>query len=211
MKKNVLNFIILSLITISYCYGQTDTKELVRESFNKYKNAILSDKGEDAVNYVDSRTIAYYAKILETSKRADSITVSELGPLDKLMVLSIRHRTSKKDILSFDGKALLIYAIKEGMVGKNSVMNSSIGDVEIDGNFAKGQFITNGQKAPFHFHFYNENNQWKVDLTSVFPIGRIAFQKMIDDSGQDENQYFLMILEMITGKKARNKIWQPLE
>lgn len=80
--------------------------------------------------------------------------LNSLGLLDKLMVFTIRHRASKEDILSFDGKRLLIYAIREGMVGKNSVVNNSIGEVEIDGDFAKGQFMTSGQKTPYYFHFY---------------------------------------------------------
>jgi hypothetical protein len=139
-------------------------EKLVRESFNSYKTSILNDKGEKAVDFVDSKTISYYNEILETTKKADSLTVNSLGILDKLMVISIRYRTSKRDILSFNGKELLIYAIKEGMVGKNSVMNTEIGDVEIDGNFAKGQLISKGQKTPFYFHFYKESNIWKIDL-----------------------------------------------
>ncbi|WP_299258650.1 hypothetical protein [uncultured Aquimarina sp.] len=208
--KIILSNLFLSLSIITTCIGQEKEEKLVRESFNSYKTSILNDKGEEAVNFVDSRTISYYNKILETTKKADSLTLNSLGILDKLMVISIRYRTSKKDILSFDGKELLIYAIKEGMVGKNSVINTEIGSVEIDEDFAKGQFISNGKKAPFYFHFYKEDNNWKVDLTSIFPVGAMAFKKMIEDNGEEENKYLLQLLELMTGKKPVNEIWKPI-
>lgn len=208
MKQTLLALTFFLTWTITY--GQKKEEKLVRQSFDNYKSAILNDKGEEAVKYVDSRTIKYYSDILDLVKTADSTKVETLSILDKLMVFSIRHRTSKEEILSFDGKSLLVYAIKNGMVGKNSVANNSIGDVTIDNSFAKGQFIANGQKIPFDFHFYKEENQWKIDITSLFTISTAVFKKMADDSGQNENEYLFSLLEMITRNKPNSEIWKPI-
>ena len=210
MKKTLTILTLLITWTV-FTYGQKSEEELVRKSFDNYKSAILNDKGEEAVRYVDSRTIKYYGNILELVKTADSTKIESLSILDKLMVFIIRHRATKQDILSFDGKALLIYAIQNGMVGKNSVAKNTIGDVTIDKSFAKGQFIANGNKAPFYFNFYYEEKQWKLDLTSIFPISITAFQKMVEESEQDENEYLFSLLEMITGKKPDNEIWSKVE
>jgi len=209
MKRTLSLLTLFFAIVISVC-GQKGEEELVRKAFDSYKSAILNDKGDDAVKFIDSRTIKYYDDILDLVKNADSANVETLSILDKLMVFSIRHRASKEDILSFDGKALLIFAIKSGMVGKNSVANNSIGEVTINGNFSKGQFVVNGQKAPLYLHFYKEDKQWKIDLTSLFAVSTSAFKKMADDSGQNENEYLFDLLEMITGKKPGPGIWQPL-
>lgn len=210
MKRTIITFTLVSALTISV-FGQKSEEELVRKAFDNYKTSILKDKGEEAVKNVDSRTIIYYNNILDLVKNADSAKVETLSILDKLMVFSIRHRTTKEDILSFDGKTLLIYAIKSGMVGKNSVANCSIGDVTTDSNFARGQFIANGQKAPFFFHFYMEEEQWKIDLTSIFQISTEAFQKMANDSEKNVNEYLFSLLEMITGKMPGHQIWQPVK
>jgi len=213
MKNMIKNFSLLLIFAfvLNSCSAQKKEEKLIRNSFENYKSAILNDKGEEAVQYVDSRTITYYSEILKKTKNADSIEVNNLGLMDKLMVFSIRHRATKSEILSFDGKGLLVYAIKEGMVGKNSVANNTIGDVEIDGTFAKGQFIANGQKAPFHFHFYKEEDTWKIDLTSIFTIGTAAFKKMQEESGLNENEYLFSLLEMLTGRKPDNEIWKNIE
>ena len=209
--KKTFTLLVLFFALINVALGQKVEQDLVRKVFDSYKSAILNDKGEEAVKFVDSRTIKYYNDILDVVKNADSAKVENHSILDKIMVFSIRHRTSKEDILSFDGKSLLIYAIKSGMVGKNSVANNSIGDVTIDGNFAKGQFVVSGQKAPFYFHFYKEDQQWKIDLTSLFPISTSALKKMADDSGKNENDYIFGLLEMITGTKPGKEIWQPIK
>lgn len=210
MIRNFSLLLILAFI-LNSCSAQKKEEKLVRKSFENYKSAILNDKGKEAVQYIDSRTLTYYSEILTKTKNADSIEVNNLGLMDKLMVFSIRHRATKSEILSFDAKGLLIYAIKEGMVGKNSVANNTVGDVEIDGDFAKGQFIANGQKTPFYFHFYKEEGIWKIDLTSVFTIGTAAYKKMQEDSGLNENDYLFSLLEMLIGRKPGSEIWKKIE
>jgi hypothetical protein len=186
-------------------------KEIVRKAFDDYKSAILNDKGNDAVKLVDSKTIKYYNDVLDWVKNADSAKVESFSLLNKLMVFTVRHRASKKDILAFDGKSLLEYAIESGMVGKNSVANTTIGEVEIDRNFAKGQFVANGVKAPFNVHFNKEDGQWKIDLTSLFAVSTVAFEKMAADSGKNENDFLFDLLEMVTGEKPGQEIWQPVK
>jgi len=207
-KISILFFLI---IILSSCSGQKKEAKLVRESFDNYKYAILNDKGEEAVKYVDSRTISYYSEMLNNTKNGDSLILNSLGLVDKFMVLAIRHRTPKEKILSFNGEDLLVYAVKEGMVGKNSVANNAIGDVEIDGDFAKGQLVSNVEEYPFYFHFYKENGAWKIDLTSSLSFGTLAFKKMIEESGVEENEYLFILLEMLNGKKPGNEIWQPIK
>lgn len=210
MKKTYLLFVILTLFILS-CNAQAKEKKLVKKAFEDYKHAILTDKGTLAVTFVDSRTIQYYSNILKNVKSSDSAIVSSLPLMDKIMVFSIRHRATNEEIKSFDGKSLLIYAINKGMVGKNSVTSNTIGDVVVDGNFAKGQLINNGQEMPIYFHFYKEDEKWKVDLTSVFAIANQAMKQMINNSGQSENEYVFELLEIITNKKPGREIWNKIE
>jgi hypothetical protein len=208
MKQLLLPALLLS-VTICASAQKVEVK-LVKKAFDGYKTSILNDRGEEAVKYVDSRTIKYYGDILELVKSADSTKIETLNILDKLMVFSIRHRTSKEDILSFNGEKLLVYAIKSGMVGKNSVANNSIGDVTVDGSFAKGQLVVNSQAAPFYFNFYKEEQQWKLDITALFPVSTKAFKKMADESGQPENDFLFTILESLTGRKPGKEIWKKV-
>ena len=210
MKKKIF-FLVLALITYNSSFAQESEEKLIKKTFDNYKSSILNGKGEEAVNYVDSQTINYYSNILGKIINADSTIINSLGLLDKLIILSIRHQVESKDILSFNGQGLFVHAIEKGMIGKNSVNNNTIGDIEINEDFAKGQLISSGQKTPFHLHFHKENNKWKFNLTSTFSIGEVAFKKIQEDSGQEENEYLIMLLEIISGKKPDNKIWHAIQ
>lgn len=207
-----LSILFFLLFIITSCSGQKEEGKLVQKSFELYKTAILNDKGEDAVKQVDSRTIKYYSDMLEKIKFADSTEVNSLSIIDKVMVFAVRHRASKEDILSFDGKGLIVYAVENSMIGKNSVANNTVGNVEIDGDFAKGEFVVNGQKAEsFYLHFYKEEGKWKIDLTAIFAIGAEAFTQLQKESGLNENEFLFSILEYLTGRKPGSEIWNTFE
>jgi len=185
-------------------------QEEVKQAFNNYKEAILNDQGDKAVNYTDSKTLKYYSSALEKVKHADSLALINMKRLDRFTVLAIRYRASKNEIMQFSGRSLLVYAINSGMVGKNSVMNNSIGTVEIKDKSANGQLLVNDNATPFQLQFNKESGQWKVDITSIFPIAETAFENMIKNSSMDENMYLMMILSMMTGEDPKNDIWKAV-
>jgi hypothetical protein len=62
MTKALYVAIILFQIATN-CQAQRNEIDEVKTSFDSYKSAILNDKGEEAVKYVDNRTIEYYQLI----------------------------------------------------------------------------------------------------------------------------------------------------
>ena len=209
MMKRIITLLVLILLTVN-TYSQSE-KEYILTSFEAYKNAILTDQGEVASSFVDSRTMNYYSTILKKIKIADSLEVDSMGIIDKLTLLTMRRTVPSSELLDFDGKDLFIYAIDNGMVGKNNIVNAKLGNVTRNGDFAKAEFIVNGQKTPFFFHFYKEDNQWKIDITHLFSLGTVSLKKMIEDSGKTENDFILIILEALTGKKTSSSIWEPIK
>jgi hypothetical protein len=210
MNRRISFLLALFLFGSSVIYGQKKEEKAVRTCFENYKEAISKEKGPLAAQYVDSRTIGYYSDMLELVKQADSAAVQALSVMDKLMVFSIRHRTPKEDILAFSGRDLLIYAINEGMIGKDNLQSASIGEVVIKDQKAEGQFLHYGDPAPFSFHFYREDDSWKIDLTSIFPISNMAFENMVAESGEPEDAYLFGLLAILTGRTPGREIWQPI-
>ncbi len=207
----ILSFSILLFLAATKNFAQESQQNLVKQTFNKYKSSILNDKGEEALKCIDSKTIKYYTDILLVVKNADSAKVNALSITDKITVFSIRHRATKEEILKMDGKGLFVYAIKSGMVSKSSVINNTIGNVTIDNQFAKGQLFVSGKKADFYFYFYKELNEWKLNLTSLFPLSNTIFNNMVKESGEDENEFLFTILENLYGTKPGAEIWQPIK
>ncbi|MFM2360004.1 MAG: hypothetical protein RLY16_1997 [Bacteroidota bacterium] len=208
MKKTIcLLLLCLGFIQLN---AQNAEEAAVKDAFNQYKQAILADEGENAANFVDIKTIQYYDSILIAIRNADSVQINQMPIMDKLMVLIVRHRANREAILNFNGRKLFVYAVEKGMVGKSSVAANSIGKVTLNKNQATGQLLVNGTETPVNFMFYKEEGVWKVNLTSIFPMGSMALKQMIDESGEDENAYILKLLGMITGNEPSKDIWKPL-
>lgn len=210
--RSVQLFLLFFLIFITpVVYAQQKEEKAVRTAFDSYKSAILNDKGAEAVDYLDSRTVKYYGEMAELARSADSGSVDRLSTQDKFIVLSIRHRANREEVLNFTGESLLVYCLNNGMIGKNSVSKNSIGEVTINEHFASGQLLSNGQKTPLSFHFYKENDSWKIDLTSIFAVTDAAFEQVVAKSGMEENAFLLSTLEQLTGKKPGQEVWHPVK
>ena len=201
--------IVFAFTTLSL-FGQSNDVDLVKKAFADYKSAILNDQAEKALSVVDSRTKKYYTQILNDVKSADSAKINSLSIVDKITILGIRSKASKDEILKMKETDAFIFAVNNGMVGKNSVAGNSVGQITIDGKFAKAQLVASGQATDLYFNFYNEDKQWKLDLTALFPLTKQVFKKMIDDSGKSENEFLFNILEVLTGKKITSEIWKPI-
>ena len=185
-------------------------KAKVREVFKSYKDAILNDRGKEAVKYLDSRTKKYYTEMLGKIKNADSTTVVNMRLVDKIIVLYVRQKASINEIKAFDGTSLMVFAFDNGLVDKNGVVNTTIDEIDIEGSFAKAQVTKNGNPSSFYFHFYKEGRKWKKNLTYLMPFGEWALQDMIEKSGREENDFLISILEAMTTKKTSKKIWHPI-
>jgi hypothetical protein len=148
--------------------------------------------------------------MLDHVRKSDSTVIRQLPILDKLMIFVVRHRVPREDILSFNAQSLLKYAIQNGMVGKNSVLNNTIGDISIENGSAKAQLVVDGNLSPLNFEFNHEDGMWKLDLTSVFKATGAAFQAMADGSEMNEDEYIFTLLEMMTARKPGAEIWAPV-
>jgi hypothetical protein len=102
---------------------------------------------------------------------------------------------------------LIIYSIDNGMIGKNGVSHASIGDVTVSGDFATGEFLSNGKPSKIFMHFYKEERVWKIDLTSVLKASAFAFKQVIEKSGLSENEYISKTLETAY-QNTGNNIWK---
>ncbi|MCA4899838.1 MAG: hypothetical protein ACK514_06160 [Bacteroidota bacterium] len=209
MKRTILTLLSLILFVV-VAFGQNEN-ELVRNSFNNYKKSILEGSGKEAIKYVNIKTIDYYDKELDLAVNGDSSAVSQLGVMDKLTVFIARHRIPKEDLINMTGRDFFIYAVDNGMIGKNSVVTTQIGDVNVKANFANGQMISNGQKTPLYFQFSKEENEWKIDLTSIFPQVNFGLTKMLSEQGLTDNDFIFQTLESLTGRKVTNDIWRSLK
>lgn len=220
MKKLISTWF-LCFFTMILSYAQEAANLQIDESkakieivkvFETYKKGILSGDSKMAIAQLDKNSINYYQEVLDISLRADSVQINQLEVLDKLMVLSIKHKVPKEELIKMNGLQLLNYSIDNGLIGnKNSINEVEIGQVDINGEIAYGQFIVKKQKTPLYFGFTYDQTQWRLDITSVFEPTGFAIRKLVEMQNKSANDVIIAMIESTTpGIKVTKDIWKPI-
>lgn len=209
-------FLLLFLTLISFNTYSSDKHEKgdIKKCFNKYIDAVVNNRGVEAVQYLSHNTIVYYDELLEKMKTYDSSQLEQISLMDKLTVLLYRANADSEDLLKIHtGKDLLIYGLNEGLVGKDMAQDAmmTIGTININDNLAEAQFICRGITTSYYLHFYYEDGAWRYDLAHNLKIGKSAFMKVVHDSGMTETEFIFSVIEIAIGKKTPSSIWQPLQ
>ncbi|MGH7885881.1 MAG: hypothetical protein ACRENO_09325 [Thermodesulfobacteriota bacterium] len=200
------------LIFLFFGFEANSTEnQSVNESFTRYVQSILNDNGDAAYSLVDKNTRDYYDRLSVLSRTAAKENIEKLGIIDKMQVFIMRHKIPHEQLSKMSGKELFIYSVNNGLVGKNSVLGLNIGDITINDKFAKAEVIVNGQKTPLNYHFYNENNNWKLDITEMTKWGEAAMLQQLQQSGMQEDEFIFYLLQLVSGTKVdESTIWKPV-
>lgn len=206
----ITTFLILFFFA-GHIQAQQTEEELIMISFEKFKWAVVDNKPEQAVKYIDTKSISYYSLIIDKTKNADSLALDSMNILDKLMILTMRHVMPHDDILNLDGKGLFKYAVKNGIAGKDNLQHITTGKMIINNDTAFVQAIKSGEPSNHYLNFHKEEGVWKFDITSLFKISETSFKKVQIKSGKSENEFLFAIIKLLTGYSPGNEVWLKVD
>jgi hypothetical protein len=206
MKKilTIAVFLIMSMSVIA----QVSDNDQIRKNFNFFNNFLLESKGEQAVKYLDSRTIKYYEIIFDQVKKADSSQVVMLPLIDKLTILIARSAAPRNDILHYNQNEFLIYTINKGIFDKTATSALSLGEVTIDNNTAKARLFINGDETESFVNFNKEDGIWKYDLISLFSVNQNILQGVVNNIGIQKIAE--QLLDKLQIENQNTNFWKPL-
>lgn len=132
-----------------------------------------------------------------------------LSPMNKIMVLSLRHRIPVDVLRAMTPEEVFAHAVNQGWIGKDSVLDSDIGQLRVFGNDASAEYVKGGKPTPLKYRFTKEDEKWRIDLTALMPVGDQAMSMLIKKEGLDEDAFIISLIESVSGEKVSPSIWQP--
>lgn len=213
MRTSITSLVLVSLIStphvgVSIQRSQSEA-DLVRGTFLAYKEAILQQQGRSAVSLVNRATLQYYARMKLLALEGQEKEVRLLSPMNKIMVLSLRHRLAVGDLGKMTPEEVFAYAVNQGWIGKSSVLDSDIGQVQVFGRDASAEYVKSGKPTPLKYRFTKEEGKWRIDLTALMPVADQAMRMLIQKQGFDEDTFIISLIESVSGRKVLPSIWQP--
>jgi hypothetical protein len=200
--------IVTSQLTLLAQRPQSD-EEQIRQTFLTYKEAILQQHGQSAVLLVNNATLQYYARMKNLALEGQEKEVRLLTPMNKIMVLSLRHRIPVDDLRAMTPEVVFVHAVNQGWIGKNSVLDSDIGRVQVFGKDASADYLKGGKQTSLKYRFTKEGEKWKIDLTALMPAADQAMSMLIEKEKLDEDKFIISLIETVSGKKVSPLIWRP--
>ena len=202
--------VLIFTLSVSLLAQRSEPEEaVIRRVFLTYKEAILQQQGQSAVSLVNRATVQYYARMRALALEGHEKDVRQLSPMNKIMVLSLRHRVPIGDLRAMTPEGVFTYAVDQGWIGKNSVLDSDIGRLEVFGNDASADYVKSGKPTPLKYRFTKEDGKWRIDLTALMPVADQAMSVLIKTKGLDEDRFIMDLMESVSGKKVLPSIWQP--
>ncbi len=188
------------------CSGQSN-QQAVQDTINHFKAALQAEKYEEAVLYADSATISYYDSLVPIILHADSLQLSSMSLLDRLIILNFRHLDQASEINSFNGKQLLGFAMLHKMVSHKNIMGDTIN--QITSNDSISIVITTNKLTgdTVNIQLVKEKNEWKIDFLREMQMATAVIDARFKASNKTENDFIIVLLENISRKKTDPQIW----
>lgn len=182
-------------------------EEAVRAAFQAYKTSVLEQQGVNAADRVTSGTLDAYQRYRELALNGDRATLQALPITDRLQVLIIRHRVPTAQLHAMNGRAVFIYAVDRGWIGRESVERTSIGRVKVDGDIATAGMRMGQAETPLNFEFLYQQGQWRFNLMPVIRMSESVFAQMAEQYGIGENQLVMNLVGAVSGQPVDDSIW----
>jgi len=209
--KIAVPLLIVACITIECGSNPSPDAQGIQKTFDAYKTAILNTDGPTAAAHVSKRTIDEYQQYVDWCRLADRQTLETLSTINKFQVLLLKHRIPKDDLMKMDGEAVFIHAVNNDWIGKNSVIVTTIGDIQTSDGRGTAAVSMNQEKAPSRFHFIEEEGSWKFDLIQTLRDADQILKMQMRQLGLEEDEFIFRMIESVSGRKVPASIWEPLE
>lgn len=206
MKAFRNTILVLLLLIASAPLTYADTQE-IEDVYRVYREALLAANGEQAWQVLDSRSRVYYEDILSDALTLKRDDLEELDLIAKFIVLRVRMEFRKDQLEQMDGEGVFATAVQKSWISVSTVQSvERLDKVIVDKNLALG-FVAESKDVPV-FYFVKEENGWKLALLESLELGKLAIQRMIKQSGMNEDDFIRAMLEQASENKIDNGIFE---
>ena len=216
MKYCILHLIVL-LVFASPCFSQDNKHATAPEAqriqlvFEKYTAAIKTGQGNEALKYISQITIDYYDSLIYHALYSGEKELSKINIVTRTAILRMRHTQPLSYWDTMTAKKMLsqMWSKPEQPSENHKIV---LADCKIEKNKATCTLQLNGQSTDMQSIFNKENNEWKIDITSINAKGIQIFNNDIAHRGISETEYILMVIEKLDGISVPiEDLYKPLK
>jgi hypothetical protein len=157
-------------------------QEAVREAVRRYASALQARDAPAATAAVVRETFEYYEDLRLLASSATREQLDKLDLMGVMLILQIRARFGRSELLAVDGRVLFERAVEAGLVG-DEVGEVPLDEVWVDDAREHAEIRIEG--APVVW-LLEQDEQWRVDIpTMIIELGptleSLARKRLLED------------------------------
>lgn len=182
----------------------------VKESFRAYKTAILASDGAAVADVVTQESRDYFRTLADQALTLDREGLHQIHLSDRIYALLLRHNLEPAALERMSGAEVVSHAVDAGWIGREGADKLELGNYQVEGDVASGTILRpEGGETAFKIAFARQEGRWRLDLVALMKLTRVAFDYSLQQSGLSEDDFVLLMLEDVTGRKPGPEIWSP--
>jgi hypothetical protein len=197
--------------TVPKAPARTDPEApAVQAVYDAYRAALRARDGAAGARLVAAPTLEYYADMQWLALYGSAEAVRAQPPIDRLTVLTMRHRVEPERLRGMTARQLLEVAVSEGWAGTGSPAAEKSGDVRVDSSVATMKVTVSGTTRSSETSFLRQEDGWRLDLLPQVLLLGWALELAAKRTGVAEDDFLLSTLTRSTGRAPSEQIWNPL-
>jgi len=118
----------------------------IQNCFDSYRSAILDQDGETAVKFLSNSTIQEYQRYVDWALGAKEEELKEMSFINRMQIIILRHRVDVNTLKTLDGRSAIIYAVDRDWIGKNGVIQTSLGAIDVMDSRATAEIMIGDER-----------------------------------------------------------------
>jgi hypothetical protein len=168
-----------------------------------------NSRGTAVLDVYSEGTFKHYDELLKLGLNGAADKVRALGPTDKMEVLRMRLRATRKELARLTGRQYVEFATGHGWYvrGYKSETENGLRKFRFKADEAT---VDDGDATGVRVRFMNEDGRWKLDEPSQFVAGDRFIRRAAREEGATVDDYIIDELRVEVNKEIPASVWDPM-
>ncbi|MCW5765363.1 MAG: hypothetical protein KIT68_05250 [Phycisphaeraceae bacterium] len=191
------------------CDKHAEDKAAIKAALEANRQAVLARDAEGFMQSISEGSIEWFDRVLRLARTGPRSDVLALRPIDRALIIALRNRVPRKDLMKFDGRSFIRWAMELGWWDASAEDEETVGSIRVLATTATVKMRLEGRRTDREVGFVKEGDAWKVDMGDGARQYDRRFREAMDRYRLDENRTILQLETIMSGREARDDLWDP--
>lgn len=195
------------------CDQHAEDKEAIQLVVDSHAKAYSARDGAAVVKLMSRNTFDHYERLLRLALEGSRSQIVDLRAWDRLEVIRMRVRSTRKILKDMDGRKYAQYSCKEGWFDygddPEDVLGTELTNFKFappDTAYAQPRGGRRNRALPFRYTFIKEPDGWKYDEISSYDHWSAELEQEARSARRDTTEFLIEMIADETGKKVQKDI-----